>query len=434
MRYLHPLVNWSSLEEETKGQLKVFLGVAADFLKKGEEKSLLIVFQNTDRLRPGGGQIETIALVSFQGEKVSQVEFFDAHFFDLSANSNKKENFPDILSQISPRNQESWQVANSNWWPDFPQSAQLGLEVFNSSFNERKKREALPEALVAISRQSLKPLLKILGSVEVVGWRGEISHQNVLQSIRSNNQVKYQLLQPGESRIPEKEYFNLEEAIWRAIWGKFSQAGWEKKSQVLEQLTQEIKTKDLRVYFVDSNLQARIKTVGWAAPLSQLEEREDYLLVTNTNLDPFDNDRLVEISFQYQIDLSQEPAQTQLSVFYWHHGRLRDEFTSDYHTYLKIYLPPGSQLLDSSAPEQVEIGEELGRKYFATRLAVPLGKSQKISFDYQLPWKVNFEDYLLQIQKQSGIDQLEGEVEIIGEKGESKTYQIKSRGDIVISP
>jgi hypothetical protein len=440
LKYLRPLVNWSSLEAETKDQLKTFLDVAADFLEKGTEKDLLIIFQNPDQLKPGGGKIEALAQVRFKGEKISSVEFLDI----ASIKESDFKESDDHTSQISDPSQKGQEgregeegrvFPGSNLlYPDFAQSASLISEELSSWEKNQgdKNKEFSPDAVVAISNHSLKDLLEILGPLEVTGWKKKINSGNVLESLRGNSHLKQQISQGR--LIVKEEFFNLEEAIWKKIWEKFLEASWEKKARVIEQLNQEIKEKDLMIYFSDQGLQSQARGAGWTASIDKLKRREDYLLIVDTNLNSIDNDRLIRRSFQYQIDLTQQPARAQLTIFYQHHGRLRNEFASDYYSYLRAYLPPGSQLIDSNSFEEVETGEEevLKRSYFATDIMVPLGKSKKITFDYELPWENDFKEYSLKIQKQPGIEQLTGEVKIIGKNGRSKTYQVKSKKDVVI--
>lgn len=106
--------------------------------------------------------------------------------------------------------------------------------------------------------------------------------------------------------------------------------------------------------------------------------------------------------------------------------------TKDYLTYLRVYVPQNSWLETSKNLGEQKFGDDLSKKYFGTFVGVPLGQTKTIEFFYTLP-KIAIENYDLLIQKQSGSGEVKGEVVVIYNNQNKKTYQIDLAKDWKLS-
>jgi len=118
-----------------------------------------------------------------------------------------------------------------------------------------------------------------------------------------------------------------------------------------------------------------------------------------------------------------------LNITYNHTAKIQDWMTRNYLSYLRVYVPKGSSLVNSSDPENIRSGEELGKDYFGSIVRVPLGQTSNFEISYTLPENFSNKDYDLLIQKQSGLASLKGKVTIIGRDGQKTEKDIESGKD-----
>jgi hypothetical protein len=103
--------------------------------------------------------------------------------------------------------------------------------------------------------------------------------------------------------------------------------------------------------------------------------------------------------------------------------------TSDYQSYLRVYTPNGSWLVDSNNHHPMKFGEEFYKKYFGTLVQIPIGQTKTYFFEYLLADEVKPENYHLTIQKQSGISEIQGEIEVINTDGTIEKHSVSSKED-----
>ena len=99
-----------------------------------------------------------------------------------------------------------------------------------------------------------------------------------------------------------------------------------------------------------------------------------------------------------------------------------DWHTSDYHSYLRLYVPKGSELLERKMVGWPITREEFGKTYFGVKVDVLIGRQTNAMIKYQLPAGFNKEDYKLLIQKQSGMGDVPVRVHI---KTSEKEYEYR---------
>jgi len=129
-------------------------------------------------------------------------------------------------------------------------------------------------------------------------------------------------------------------------------------------------------------------------------------------------------SFDYTIDLSGATPKANLKITYTHTGKVKDWMTRDYLSYLRVYVPEGAWLENSTGMGEVKFGEELGKKYFGAIVKVPLNETRTVEFVYTLPNDIA-SSYDLLIQKESGLSAVPGKITVIGKDGQQKMRTIE---------
>jgi len=410
--YTQPLVNVLPLQERTKEELNVIFQIIPK-IARGDEKSFLVLFQNNNELRPGGGYIGTFGILKIKGEEVTFVDTHDTNIFDSGTKTGIQPPYPmGQLLKIS-----DWELRDSNWSANFPTNALKAEEFYHLEGGQEKI-----EGVVAVSTSVLETFLQVTGPVEVAGYPGEYTSENAISKLQYQVEKGY-----VDQNIDEGNRKDIMKELSKTIVAKAQNSSFNEKKMLAEKIQQHLEQKDIMIYFHDKQLQDQMERLGWSGEIKP--SASDYLMMVDANLASLKSDQVISRTFDYTVDFSVERPRVDLEITYQHNGRVRDWLISDYTSFLRVYVPQGSWLIDATDDEDLVFGNEQGKKYFGTIIRVPLGKTITTKFSYYLPNTVSYDDYKLLIQKQSGVERVKGNVKIISPEGKGKGYEVELRKD-----
>ncbi len=405
-------------EEKAEGY-KALLDLAGYFTKKDDvEKTLLVLLQNNLEIRPGGGYIGSFGILKIKNGEIIKFETHDLSNFDLR--------IPDTVEPPYPMKEtlriKSWKLRDSNFSPDFPTNSKKAEEFYKMGNGEENF-----DGIISVTANVLSSLLKAAGPIQVEGYPGTYDSENALISLEY--QVEKGYAEQGIEKGERKSVMNLlaDEIIKRI--GDFS---YGQKIQLAEILLDDLKRKDIQLYFKNGDLQKIIEENNWSGGVDQ-NWNQDYLMVVDANLGSYKSDYYVKRSVDYSVDLSKDVPEVVLKIAYNHTAKQKDWMTNDYTDYFRVYAPENFWL--TSWPKDLtnpQFKEELGKKYFGFLIRVPIGESRTFEFRYALPKELK-ENYDLKIQKQAGINDMPAAVHIIYPDGQKKDYDIVLNSDVVLS-
>ena len=171
------------------------------------------------------------------------------------------------------------------------------------------------------------------------------------------------------------------------------------------------------INFNDSALQSLAESVHWDGQVSK-DWGGDYLMLVDANMGSLKTDYYIKRSIDYNVDLTAEKPTATLTVTYQNTAKAGDWRTSDYHSYLRIYTPKGSNFLERKMLGYPNISEEFNKTVFGV-LAHTLINGQTVGvFKYELPENMDKDNYKLLIQKQSGVGDVPVKVTVKTKDGE----------------
>lgn len=398
--------------DERKEELSTIFSLIPEIANE-KEKTFLLLFQNNNELRPGGGYIGSFGILKIKGEEVISIDTHDTNVFDSSMETKMTPPFPmkDYLKVFD------WELRDSNWSPDFATNADKAEELYHIEGGEEELA-----GVVAISTKLLPSFLEVTGPVTVAGFPGEYNAENAIEKLQFQVEKGYadQGIEEGKRKYVIKD-------LSKAILAKAQKLSLSDKKKLVEKMEQHLNEKDVMINFKDYALQKKIKQLGWNGELKEAEQ--DYLMMVDANLASFKTDQVMKRTFEYTADFSREKPRATLDITYRHGGRLRNWYIKDYQSYLRIFVPDGSWLASSENVSQVQYGSEQDKKFFGGIINIPVGTIKTVSFSYDLPENVTIDDYKILIQKQAGIDSIEGEIKIIDENGKGSGYSVELKED-----
>jgi hypothetical protein len=418
LKSLDKVINILPIDADTKEDYKSIAYFADEFLKQdGKEKTFLILFQNDMEIRPGGGYIGAFGILKFKDGKVQSLETYDLSNFDKQIPPTIEPPYP--MKEILKIN--SWKLRDSNFSPDFRQNAEKAEYFYHLGQGQEQF-----EAVFAINSRVLESLLAITGPVEIEGYPGAYDNENAILTLEYQVEKGY-----AEQGIEKSERKDIMKELANAIIKKIFALNSRKKIDLAKTIIGDLNKKNIQLYFKDAKLEKQAQKAGWSGSVNE-NWKGDYLMMVDANMGSFKSDYYVKRSFDYTLDLSGEIPTANLKITYTHTAKIKDWMTRDYLTYLRVYVPQNSRLVNSEGLAEIKYGSELGKEYFGSFVSIPVGQTKTVELKYNLPQNMSLEDYRLLIQKQSGIDNLPGHIALIGADGLRNDYTLDISSDYIL--
>lgn len=415
---VNPALDYLPIEKTRKENYKAATELAQYFLKEDEkERNFLVLFQNDMELRPGGGFIGAFGIVKIKNGKIISIKTEDLSNFDAKISANTKPPYP--IGEVM--HVDSWKFRDSNWSPDFAVNAQKAEEFYKLGQGQENL-----DGVVGITSKVLASLLKVTGPVQLEDYPGIYDSENGILMLEY--QVEKAFDEQGIERGARKSVMG---DLARVIVGKVQEFGIKQRMELADIFFDDLKNKDIQLYFADENLQKSAEAAQWSGRVDG-GWKKDYLMTVDANLGAYKSDYYVKRSFDYTIDLSKEMPVADLKITYKHTARQRDWMTKDYLTYLRVYVPEGSWLTGSKNFDGANFANELGKKYFGAIIKVPIDSIKTVELSYTLPKEIA-QDYDLLIQKQAGLSGVPVSVHVIYPDGSKNGFSKNMDSDLKYS-
>ena len=406
------------IEADTKKEIEVANELVQRFTEKsGKTYTFLILLQNNFELRPGGGFLGQYAIIKIKdGELVSEsVE--DANLLDQR-----------IVAKITPpwpltryMQIKKWKFRDSNFSPDFPTNAEKAQYFYRLGGG----REVF-DGVIAVNSDVFDHLLGITGPITIPGYSGTYSSDG--GALKLEEAVEKAYLGddvPAEVKQNRKSVMKKIAAEMAAHLATPSNI-----PKVASLMQEELRDKNVMVYFKDVDQQKLIESVHWDGAVTK-DWGNDYLMVVDANMGALKSDYFVKRSLDYSVDFTAgvHPVAT-LRYTYNHTATHGDWRTSDYHTYVRVYTPQGSTYVDQSRLKTGGVGAQddttFKKTVFGYKVDALIGRALETGISYELPETITPDNYQLLIQKQSGIGNIPVTVHLKTPKGEfTQTLELK---------
>lgn len=366
------------------------------------EKQYLLLFQNNLEIRPSGGYIGNFGILKVKNGKATSFETHDTNAFDNTSQAVTEPPQP-FIKYIKVTN---WQMRDANWSPDFETSAKQAEYFYRLQGGQKEF-----DGVIGINAAILPHLLELTGPIYLEKYDKTFTDQDVLYELEYEVEQGYL-----KKDLPVSQRKAAFKELIVAVLDKLTKNNIWQLNNLKDLLIQELEQKNLILFFYDQELQEEINKLGWSAQVNK-DFAGDYLMIVEANLGARKSNYFVQRSIDYFLDFDGEKPQARLRITFQHKGQQNDWFSHDYQSYLRIYVPEGSWLTDTSGfDSQTEFSKDLGKTVFGQWIRVPTGTEKTIEFTYTLPASIKKEsDYKILIQKQSGIDQIPIKIQVKNE-------------------
>jgi hypothetical protein len=161
--------------------------------------------------------------------------------------------------------------------------------------------------------------------------------------------------------------------------------------------------KHVLLYLMDAKVEAAVSAFGVGGIIR--DYNGDYLHISDANLGGRKSNMYAYEEVQQDIEVAKDGSVTKTVTITYKNPQTQDGWlNSVLPTWVRIYVPKGSQLIASEGLEaKQDVYEDLGKTVYAGFFQLRPEGVSKVTFKYKLPFKVSGE-YKLLIQKQPGTD------------------------------
>ena len=413
----------SRLERSAWGQYVAIAPLAADALLIAphlpggtEERTWLILIQNSDELRPTGGFISSVVALTMRGHRMVSWRYMNS--YDVEAYHAPHPPPPAPL-----REQMGAAVLlfrDANWSPDYPTSAEVLAALYQMDMGEEVA------GVIAIDSYFAQLLLAALGPIPVPQYNATVTADNIIETVVAFWERPLDAPSIEERHQKHGEWLEHRKDFGRAL----IEAGLQRLSNPSAatllrlgwMIGESIRGKHLLIWPIDApQLQEDLRRMGMDGGVRSASG--DYLLVVDANMGWNKADRNIARSVDYRVTLGPEGPRAHLCLSYHnastvqrseclHRSQYEDTYEAltqqCYWNYVRALVPQGSALLKVSGAADVDTTVEAGRTSLGALLVVPPGETRSLCLEYTLPADVvqgrdGKQVYRLTLQKQAGI-------------------------------
>jgi hypothetical protein len=389
--------------------------ILPDLLAYDDKKTLLVILQDNQELRPTGGFIESVAEITVEKGHILDFQVNDIYSLDAQLKGSV-EPPPAIKDYLG---EDNWWLRDANLSPDFPSTASRIAWFY------QKETGKLVDGVIAINTAGFKTLLTNQNELYLTDFDEYVNATNLGEHAHSHAEVNF-FGQDGKDH-------NFSGALAKEYYQKTISLKGRELTQFALNLYQALEENQISIWLPETDSFSIIGQTGWDGslrkPPTQLAEFgnidvSDYLQIVEANFGVNKVNYEIKRSLEHEIIINEKGEVSVISTLQidnlsrteaWPGGR--------YKNFLRFYLPANTRLQKvltrsgSDLQSQVNIsGDEItktveqDKQVFGFLTEVIPGQSQAISIYYTLkdtiPIANSTSTYALYLQKQSGIESL----------------------------
>ena len=302
-----------------------------------KKQTYLVLLQNSMELRPTGGFIGSIALVTFLDGSIESIEVQDVYTADGQLKGHVDPPLPirEILGQ------EHWYLRDSNWDPNFTISGAQAAWFYE------KEMGVVVDGVIALSSPFVTDLLTVTGPLEMPEYTDRISSTNFFAKSLQYTQTDFF---PGSTQ--KKDFLG---SLTRALLTRLTTDRSISVSKLFSVISRALDAKDIQFYVPNADVSSVLQHWGWAGGIGEVRcgdfEKDvpctvEHVEVIEANLGVNKVNYFIDRVAESHISLSETGTITHaLSYILTNKSSVQVlEGGGVYRTYVRLYYPKFSNL------------------------------------------------------------------------------------------
>ncbi|MBU1104362.1 DUF4012 domain-containing protein [Candidatus Parcubacteria bacterium] len=406
--------------------LDKLFSILPDLLGLTTPKTYMLVMANNYELRMSGGFNTYLVLVKMDKGTPQVVMSIDTYDIDKDKSFLVYQAVPAHLRDYLLVTRFYARDATSNS-PDF----KIAVDEFLAKF--WKVDYSMPQkfdGVIQVNNTVVENLLKVVGPVTAGGYSIKTDQSNYVtvpkQEFNSQNAIMELEKIAGGALAETIGRKDIIRYLMLSIIDKALNTPVENLGSLAQVFFNDLSQKNISLYFFDPVAQGTIEDLGYGGRLAPVPLGYDYLHVNNSNYGAGKRDWLItrELSKESfledgkKVSVVKMKTVNPMSPDWW-------QWMKFYRDYFRIYVPLGSKLISATASDGQDLKakeiEDLGKTAIEGFFKLEENAENTITIKYSLPDTVDFDNYKLLLQKQSGA----GDIPFtVTHKGASRSFDL----------
>ena len=374
------------------------LGVIPEALGTRQRKTYLVLFQNNMEIRPTGGFIGSFGLLTLERGRLLDFEIQDVYFADgqLKGHVDPPQKLKEFLGTAG------WYLRDSNWDPDFPTSAQRAKWFLDKEISRKV------DGVIGINLTVAQRILESVGEIQLPDYPEKISSKNFFEKAEYFSEAGFF---PGSTG--KQDFLGQ---VGRVLFEKIKTADEKTLIKVAQTFFVSLEEKEMTIYLDDPKAASLLAKFNWDGGIknvkcsatggSNVKCLTDYLFLVEANVGVNKSNYFLKRSLEQTVKIGEDgKISSKLFINYENQSPSEIFPAGRYKTYLRIYVPEGSNL-EGCKIENVEckIDQETEhqRAVFGFLIEVPVRERRRVEISWSLPGLFDEGEYVLLFQKQPG--------------------------------
>lgn len=386
---------------------KPVLEQAPYLLGTKSERTYLLLFQNDKELRPTGGFITAYSIIKVKNGKFDPVASNDIYNLDNKLKSRIPA--PEPIKKYLPL-VPYWNLRDMNLSADF----KVSMDTFKENYDKTKSPEV--DGIVAIDTKLAVDILKVIGQIGVPGFGNFSAEEDtrcncpvVIYELESFADVEGPIIWAddlgGKIILKPKNSDNRKAILGPLMNSLIANAMGQPKEKIPDLFSagfNALLEKHVLFYFGSGEVQEAMESFNLAGRVRDFEG--DYLHINDSNFAGAKSNLYIEQEVSLKVEKAKDSTTNTLTIKYKNPQKHDGWLNGPYRDFLRVYVPKGSTLVDSTGSEvPVTTYEDLGKTVFESFFMLRPEGVIELTFKYKTPVKSK-EGYKLLIQKQPGTD------------------------------
>jgi hypothetical protein len=376
-------------------QLGSILPVLLEILGGNGPRGYLVEQASNPELRAGGGFIGSYSIVTANS---GQIKIWKSGSVDYWIYPRPVRGQPGYVEPPGPLldfvANKSWDLADSNYFPDFKTSAHWA-EVFAQS-----QRHVKLDGVISIDPDFVAALLNVTGPMTVPGYNVTVSSANFTSWLF---QQQFAL----KNVTPTKKYVFA--VIAAKLMGTLTSLPPSQWPALMTQLNNMASERHLQVYFNDGPAEAIMNQYGWSGAMNPRQSTE-YLYEVESNFAASKVNHFVSRTYAVNLSLVNGKLHHVITVTIKNSEPPWYEGGNIYDCFLRLYIPSAATGMNVPTLRQKHFVDQTvpsGYREFQGWAYIPVGSStgyglQVLQFVYDTPWSPTAGTQTIYWQKQPG--------------------------------
>ena len=402
-KYFQLAENTVAALKEVTPLVKTLTAALPEILGNESPKTYLLVFQNSNELRPTGGFIGSYAKLILAKGQIDKLVVDDIYNIDGLLEAKGIETAPPepLREHLGV---SCWLLRDANWSSDFPAAAKQIGDFYSLATGDTI------DGVLALDLQIVQQLLELTGPIYLAQFNESITAENFFEKTEFYSEADYYSGSPQKKTFLSLLSAKLLEKVLQLETSDFGRL-----FQIVENSLAE---RHLLIHFPSGEVAKILAQKNWDGRLRSFEG--DYLMAVDANVGATKANYYVKRNLNYSVrNIDRQGTWESALTINYVHGAASNAWPGGaYKNYLRVYVPKGSILksverssegVDTKGLDitgEIDQTEENGKMVWGTVFTLDAGKSLSLTFTYDLPPEKGLDltsnSYSLLVQKQPG--------------------------------